>query len=473
MYATQPALKPLAHSAPTCRMIAFLTLLLSIGCAQEIERVPEIFRPTNAHEAYRLSLLEANLSNSALGHDWIAASEAALRKPAHITSPFRESGYFDKSVAGAIGYVFPVTGGQRVDAKVVLQSHEPLRVFMDLFRLVDNDPQAPIHIASGTMLIEPPIDMDSIPDVAPESSRRLRFEPVRDGTYILRIQPELLRSAHYTVGLTIDASLSFPVAGHTGRSIWSAFGAERDGGRRSHRGIDIFADRGTPVLAAADGVVSRATTTSVGGNVVWINLDRRRNTRLYYAHLDSHSVESGQRVKVGDQLGTVGNTGNARTTPPHLHFGVYARGAVDPLPFLERMRTEPQSFTVDLNRVGSWSRTTDSDVVVRTGPNSGARVVTTLDRHTPVLVWGASAHWYRVELPNGAHGYIIGATTELATPLRKESVVSISNVLDHPAPQGATIQQLAPGSEFPVLGSWGKFLYVQTPTGLNGWLSFE
>ena len=473
MHATQPALEPLAHSAPTCRMIAFLTLLLSIGCAQEIERVPEIFRPTNAHEAYRLSLLEANLSNSALGHDWIAASEAALRKPADITSPFRESGYFDKSVASAIGYVFPVTGGQRVDAKVVLQSHEPLRVFMDLFRLVDNDPHAPIHIASGTMLIEPPVDVDSIPDGAPESSRRLRFEPVRDGTYILRIQPELLRSAHYTVGLIIDASLSFPVAGHTGRSIWSAFGAERDGGRRSHRGIDIFADRGTPVLAAADGVVSRATTTSVGGNVVWINLDRQRNTRLYYAHLDSHSVESGQQVKVGDQLGTVGNTGNARTTPPHLHFGVYARGAVDPLPYLARMRTEPQSFTVDLNRVGSWSRTTDSDVVVRTGPNSGARVVTTLNRHTPVLVWGASAQWYRVELPNGAHGYIIGATTESATPLRKESVVSISNLLDHPAPQGATIQQVAPGSELPVLGSWGQFLYVQTPTGLNGWLSFE
>ncbi len=473
MHATQTALKPLAHSAPTCRMIAFISLLLSIGCTQELERVPEIFRPTNAHEAYRLSLLEAKLGNSALGHDWIAASEAALRKPAHITSPFRESGYFDKSVANAIGYVFPVAGGQRVDADVVLQSREPIRVFMDLFRLVDNDPHAPIHIASGTMLIEPPVDVDSIPDGAPESSRRLRFEPVRDGTYILRIQPELLRSAHYTVGLMIDASLSFPVAGHTGRSIWSAFGAERDGGRRSHRGIDIFADRGTPVLAAADGVVSRATTTPIGGNVVWINLDRRRNTRLYYAHLDSHSVESGQRVKVGDQLGTVGNTGNAQTTPPHLHFGVYARGAVDPLPYLARMRTEPQSFTVDLNRVGSWSRTTDSDVVVRTGPNSGARVVTTLNRHTPVLVWGASAQWYRVELPNGAHGYIIGATTESATPLRKESVVSISNLLDHPAPQGATIQQVAPGSELPVLGSWGQFLYVQTPTGLNGWLSFE
>ena len=128
-------------------MIAFFTLLLSIGCAQEIGRVPEIFQPTNAHEAYRLSLLEANLVNSALGHDWIEASETALRKPAHIASPFRESGYFDKSVATAVGYAFPVTGGQRVDATVVLQSHEPLRVFMDLFRLVDNDPEAPIHIA--------------------------------------------------------------------------------------------------------------------------------------------------------------------------------------------------------------------------------------------------------------------------------------------------------------------------------------
>ena len=473
MHEAQRALKLSSCSALTCGMIAFFTLLLSFGCAQEIERVPEIFRPTNAHEAYRLSLLEANLVNSALGHDWVEASETALRKPAHIASPFRESGYFDKSVATAIGYVFPVTGGQRVDATVVLQSHEPLSVFMDLFRLVDNDPQAPIHIASGTILIEPPTEMDPIPDSAPEASRRLRFEPLRDGTYILRIQPELLRSAHYTVGLTIDASLSFPVAGHTGRSIWSAFGAERDGGRRSHRGIDIFADRGTPVLAAADGVVSRATTTAVGGNVVWINLDRRRNVRLYYAHLDSYNVESGQRVKSGDQLGTVGNTGNARTTPPHLHFGVYARGAVDPLPFLERMRTEPQSLTTDLSRVGSWSRTAGSNVVVRTGPNSGAHTLTTLDRHTPVLVWGATTHWHRVELPNGAHGYIIGAATEPTTPLRKESVATISNVLDHPAPQGAIIQQFAPGSELPVLGTWGEFLYVQTPAGLNGWLSFE
>ncbi|MEC8943289.1 MAG: hypothetical protein VX398_00310, partial [Acidobacteriota bacterium] len=93
MHEAQRSLKLSSCSALTCGMIAFFTLLLSFGCAQEIERVPEIFRPTNAHEAYRLSLLEANLVNSALGHDWVEASETALRKPAHIASPFRESGY--------------------------------------------------------------------------------------------------------------------------------------------------------------------------------------------------------------------------------------------------------------------------------------------------------------------------------------------------------------------------------------------
>jgi len=467
MHEAEPRARPISSPGT----IALFLLLLATACTQEIEKVPEAFRPTNAHDAYRLSLLSANLGTSALGRDWIAASEAALRQPAEVSSPFRESGYFDESVATAIGYVFLVSGGQRIDAEVVLQSHKPLRVFMDLFRLVDDDPQDPVHVASGAMLIEPRRGPD--PEGAPESRRQLRFEPLRDGTYILRIQPELLRSAGYTVGLKTDASLAFPVAGRTARSIWSRFGAEREGGRRSHRGVDIFADRGTPVLAAADGVVNRANTTAVGGNVVWINVEGRRNIRLYYAHLDSHSVEAGQRVKVGDQLGTVGNTGNARTTPTHLHFGVYARGAVDPLPFLERTRTEPEDFTVDLERVGTWSRTTADNIVVRAGPGRNARLVATLDRHTPVMVWGASARWYRVGLPDGGNGYIMGADTELATPLRNESVLTASHVLDHPAPQGAIIQHLVPGSEIPVLGAWGEFLYVQTPTGLNGWLSFE
>lgn len=61
-----------------------------------------------------------------------------------------------------------------------------------------------------------------------------------------------------------------------------------------------------------------------------------RGLALYYAHLDRHAVSRGDRVGTGDIVGYVGTTGNARGTPPHLHFGIYARGegAIDPAPFV-------------------------------------------------------------------------------------------------------------------------------------------
>ena len=133
--------------------------------------------------------------------------------------------------------------------------------------------------------------------------------------------------------------LAFPVDGVDGSAIWSGFGAERDGGRRAHRGVDIFAARGTPVLAATDGWVTRVETTRVGGNVVWMQ-PLFGNMRVYYAHLHEQWVEPGDFVLAGEPLGAVGNTGNAITTPPHLHFGVYVRrpgvrgGARDPVEFL-------------------------------------------------------------------------------------------------------------------------------------------
>jgi murein DD-endopeptidase MepM/ murein hydrolase activator NlpD len=133
--------------------------------------------------------------------------------------------------------------------------------------------------------------------------------------------------------------LGFPVDGVDARAIWSGFGAERDGGRRAHRGVDIFAPRGTPALAAIDGWVTRVETTRVGGNVVWLQ-PLLGTMRIYYAHLDEQWVRPGDFVRAGQAVGTVGNTGNARTTPPHLHFGVYVRrqgmrgGARDPAEFL-------------------------------------------------------------------------------------------------------------------------------------------
>lgn len=122
-----------------------------------------------------------------------------------------------------------------------------------------------------------------------------------------------------------------PVEGAVVRSTWHA---PRPGGR-SHEGIDLFARRGTPVRSATRGVVWKVGDDPLGGRVVTVLGDGP--AFYYYAHLDGFAdgLKVGDRVKPGVPLGTVGNTGNARTTPPHLHFGVYRIGtfrtrAVDP-----------------------------------------------------------------------------------------------------------------------------------------------
>ena len=106
--------------------------------------------------------------------------------------------------------------------------------------------------------------------------------------------------------------------------------APRSGGRR-HKGVDIFAVHGMPIYAVTDGSV-RVSSNRLGG--LTINLYANNGDRYYYAHLSATSVSSGQRVQAGDQIGANGNTGNARTTPPHLHWQYHPGGgdAVNPTP---------------------------------------------------------------------------------------------------------------------------------------------
>jgi peptidoglycan LD-endopeptidase LytH len=132
-------------------------------------------------------------------------------------------------------------------------------------------------------------------------------------------------------------TLVIPVAGVARERLRSSWGEPRSGGRR-HEGIDIFARRGTPVLAAAAGEVVRIGHDRLGGNVVWIAGAGAR--MYYYAHLEAYrpGLAVGEVVEPGRWLGRVGTTGNAQGTPPHLHFGVYPAAtmfrAVDPAPLL-------------------------------------------------------------------------------------------------------------------------------------------
>jgi murein DD-endopeptidase MepM/ murein hydrolase activator NlpD len=131
-----------------------------------------------------------------------------------------------------------------------------------------------------------------------------------------------------------DDALLIPVKGAQVRQVANTWHAPRPGGRL-HEGQDIFAPRGTPVLSATSGVVIGIGQRDLGGQTVAIVGGGGRT--YYYAHLDRYAegLGVGDTVTTNTVIGYVGNTGNARTASPHLHFGVFGRrGAVDPLPLL-------------------------------------------------------------------------------------------------------------------------------------------
>lgn len=128
--------------------------------------------------------------------------------------------------------------------------------------------------------------------------------------------------------------LVFPVGGDN--SYTGDYGAPRHQGR--HEGVDIMADRGTPVLAVNDGAVVRLSRADEGLGGVSLWLERADGTQYFYAHMTSvaDGLAEGTRVKAGEVIGTVGNTGDARYGAPHLHFELHPGGgsAADPYPHL-------------------------------------------------------------------------------------------------------------------------------------------
>ena len=127
--------------------------------------------------------------------------------------------------------------------------------------------------------------------------------------------------AIFLVGMLWPEHPVIPVQGGTA-SYWNprAFWAYPWGKSGVHKGIDIFAPKGRPVLAATPGVVLFTGRLSLGGNVICL-LGPGWKVQ-YYAHLDSVDVFMGQPVCTGQTIGAVGQTGNAANTPPHLHFSL-------------------------------------------------------------------------------------------------------------------------------------------------------
>lgn len=145
------------------------------------------------------------------------------------------------------------------------------------------------------------------------------------------------------LGSKIVKAFPVPVLGIQHRALSDTWGDARLGGR-THEGIDIIAPRGTAVVSPTKAVVVRIGEDTLGGIVVYTG--NPGGERFYFAHLDRvvKGLKVGDVLKVGDRIGYVGNTGNASGTVPHLHFGIYKKGASNPFPRITK------NFSPDIAR---------------------------------------------------------------------------------------------------------------------------
>ena len=141
-------------------------------------------------------------------------------------------------------------------------------------------------------------------------------------------------------------AMRVPVAGVSRAALRDTWGEAREGGARGHHGTDIMARAGTPVIAAADGWVEKLFESGRGGTTLYQRSADRRWS-YYYAHLAGYApgVREGMRVRAGQVLGYVGDTGDAGAGNYHLHFGLtrmhggerwWQGDTVNPYPLLAR-----------------------------------------------------------------------------------------------------------------------------------------
>ncbi|MDA9918403.1 peptidoglycan DD-metalloendopeptidase family protein [Erythrobacter sp.] len=162
--------------------------------------------------------------------------------------------------------------------------------------------------------------------------------------------PAIAEASPEEQALPVEAGdIRMPVRGVQSAELSDTFFDERGGGARKHEAIDIMADDGTAVVAAAPGTIAKLHQSGPGGNSIYVRSEDRL-TIYYYAHLNSYAsgLREGQTIRTGQDLGTVGSTGNADPSAPHLHFAIMettadARwwepaNAVNPYPLLTAAR---------------------------------------------------------------------------------------------------------------------------------------
>ena len=477
------------------------------GCAQP--EAPTLPDPLTSRESYEEAFQRLGLDDTAAGAAWLAAGREALSTDARAPLPFAERLHFDATELHAGAIVFHAMRGQRVDLSVDAST---TRFFMDVHYLGPELPEAASRPDAASRVEE------ARPVAAmPRGAGGLTVEPPRHGYYILRIQPELMRGGSFTLEAAVDAVYEWPVEDTDQLDVWSVFGDPRDGGRRVHHGIDIFAPRGTPILAAAPTEVARVSQRDRGGNVITL-IDRDRGLYLYYAHLDEQLTERGRRVDPGEMIGTVGNTGNARTTPPHLHIGIYDgsfRRPLDPWYFFvpptrsepaDPAATETAARTVVRGGVGElslgeWVRVARGPVVPVSNPPGRSTTVPSpaevdargnpltsahypvlqIDRGperdvvlpvgAPVRLIGVRGEWAQIRTPDGVTGYVpVAALGPNGTPTETVVLPDAGVIRAAPRDSADVLAKVPSQTAVALHGRYGEFGLVLTEEERGGWV---
>jgi hypothetical protein len=501
-------------------LIFLISMIVVFGCAQpEQAPAPD---PLASREAYTAALERLGLEASFAAAEWLERGRTAMRGENVALLPFEERLHFDPREPQAQGVIVHAMLGQRVDVEVAGATD---RFFLDVLYLGRRRPSGGTTTSDGSGAAAQGSEGRRVAEMA-RGETRMSFEPQAHGYYLLRLQPEILRGGAFTLRAAADASLEWPVADTTERDVWSVFGDPRDGGARVHHGIDIFAPRGTPIFAASEADVGRMSSNWRRGGKVITLVDRERGLYLYYAHLDEHRTTRNAVVAPGEIIGTVGNTGNAATTPPHLHIGIYNgsfRRPVDPWYFFVPPRDEDapvSSIPVAASdaaaqggaargpgsglAVGEWARIAAGPVELSAHPPGRSATIpspATVDRNgrdleesdypvleiargasrgevvpegLPVQLVGFRDGWALVQTPGHARGYVpLEALEPNGTPT-DTVLLPRGGVVRRSPSAGADVLSRVPANDRVALhGRYGSFGLVLAGDGVHGWIAVD
>lgn len=208
------------------------------------------------------------------------------------------------------------------------------------------------------------------------------------------------------------------------------------------------------ILAVEDGTIARVETTNLGGKVVWQRLGIFGQS-IYYAHLDSQDVSAGQTFKKGDIVGFMGNRGNAKTKPTHLHFGIYTgSGAIDTILYTQKRHTIPAKLKLSEKDLGN-------EVIINTE-----------NGQTPINVLSVSSVGinYADHVGNLQNINQLTINSKIKTQYKPHSLVQ--NIIDESFSERIPIAKFNANETDKILGYVDNYLYLEQ-NEVKGWVLKE